>query len=263
MTRRQRILIVAVAVALAVLGCWFIRRPDAATRKYHEGLEALNRGDHDQAIACFTEIVRKHPNDAASYYCRGLAHDRNRDYDRARADFGMVIHLEPGNDDAYLARARAYFQTRDYERALDDYNTAIQLAPREAAGYLGRGITHHRLKQYDQALADYKAAQQLDPQNADVLNSLAWLLATCVDPSVRDGHKAVSYATEACTRYAWNNAYGLGTLAAAYADVGKFDEAVKWQQKALQAAEPYCEDDLEDAERRLKLYAEHKPYRDE
>jgi hypothetical protein len=60
----------------------------------------------------------------------------------------------------------------------------------------------------------------------------------------------------------WQDPDALDTLAAAYAEIGNFEEAIKWQNKALEFPE-YAKKEGENAHRRLRLYAERKPYRDQ
>lgn len=83
---------------------------------------------------------------------------------------------------------------------------------------------------------------------------------------MRDGKKAVEYARTACELTQWKDVALLDTLAAAYAEAGEFDEAIKWQEKALNSPDLASrfggEAELEKARLRLKLYQERKPYRD-
>jgi serine/threonine-protein kinase len=99
-----------------------------------------------------------------------------------------------------------------------------------------------------------------DPEN---LNGLAWLLATSQTANLRDGAKAIEYATKACELTQWKNAQYIDTLAAAYAEAGDFDSAIKWQKEAinlLTKEEPAgWRTEFED---RLMLYQSHKPYRE-
>jgi hypothetical protein len=90
------------------------------------------------------------------------------------------------------------------------------------------------------------------------LNNLAWLLATAPKSKMRDGQKAVEYAKRACDLDSWKNAYYLGTLAAANAEVGNFDEAVKWERKCIIIGLP--EKEMQQARRELNLFENKKPY---
>jgi serine/threonine-protein kinase len=87
---------------------------------------------------------------------------------------------------------------------------------------------------------------------------VAWLLATCPDGALRDGARAVEAGMRACELSAWNQAQIIDTLAAAYAECGKFDEAVKWQQKAVDLA---GDKDREELRTRLELFKKGKAYR--
>jgi tetratricopeptide (TPR) repeat protein len=115
---------------------------------------------------------------------------------------------------------------------------------------------------YARAAADLKEVIRLDPRDADAYESLAWLLATCPDEHVRDGRKAVEYAGTACDLTGGKSPQCLGTLAAAFAEAGRFDLAVKWQQRALESAE-YEKEEGQAARERLRLFEERRPYHEE
>jgi nucleotide-binding universal stress UspA family protein len=104
-------------------------------------------------------------------------------------------------------------------------------------------------------------SEPLDARDANAFNSYAWLLATCPDDKVRDGQKALEFAMKASELKGWRNPSYLDTLAAAYAEDGQFEQAVKWQKKALEFPELAAKQE-EAASVRLKLYEQGKPYRD-
>src|SRR5262249_3009675 len=116
--------------------------------------------------------------------------------------------------------------------------------------------------EYDNALADYSEAIRLDDQLSTAFNNLAWLRATCIKSELRDGKKAVDFATKACELTNWKDCQFLDTLAAAYAENGQFEEAVKWQQKALDHPD-FKKEKQEEGLRRRELYASGKPFREE
>ena len=136
----------------------------------------------------------------------------------------------------------------------------IRLDSGFALAYNNRGNAWRVRKNYDMAIADYKEAIRLDRTFAPAYHALAWLWATCPEESFRHGKRAVELATRACGLAEWKDANMLATLAAAYAEVGEFDKAVEWEEKAIQL---YANaDDRKKGEERLKLYKDKKPYRE-
>ncbi len=119
-----------------------------------------------------------------------------------------------------------------------------------------------RQKEYERAMQDYAEVIAINPKSSLGYNNLAWRLATCPKESVRDGKKAVEYATKACELFDWKNPIGLRTLAAASAEAGDFEAAVKWEKKSLALLfgdrEPPAA-----AKVRLKQYEDGKPIREE
>jgi len=95
------------------------------------------------------------------------------------------------------------------------------------------------------------------------LNDLAWLEATHPLAELRNGAKSTNKATKACELTNWKNAGYVDTLAAAYAETGDFDSAVKWQKESLdllpEKQRPVHQNGFEE---RLKLYQVDKPYRE-
>ena len=85
-------------------------------------------------------------------------------------------------------------------------------------------------------------------------------MATSWDDSARDGNRAIELATKACELTGQKDPDSFDTLAAAYAEAGRFDDAVKWQKKALEHPEAFPADEVERVKKRLKLYESGKPY---
>ncbi|HOX56997.1 MAG TPA: fused MFS/spermidine synthase [Candidatus Paceibacterota bacterium] len=113
------------------------------------------------------------------------------------------------------------------------------------------------------AIARYKRALELDPQTAEILNNLAWLLATCPDGALRNGAEAVRLAERACQLTEYQRTIMVGTLAAAYAEAGRFPEAVATAQKACELASIFKEDALLARNQELlERYRTGQPYRD-
>ncbi len=241
--------------------------PKYALAFYDRGNAYYTTKEYDKAIEDYSEAIRLDPKLADAYVNRGVAYVDKKEYDKAIEDYSEAIRLDPKYAaDAYTNRGTAYAKKKEYDKAIEDYSEAIRLDPKYAAAYTNRGLTYVDKKEYDKAIEDYSEAIRLDPKDARPCGCLAWLLATCPKDSVRDGNKAVEYATKACELSEWKNAnksaFLLDILAAAQAETGNFEEAVKWQNKVIELGYDDKEK-TEKARQRLKLYEEGKPYRDE
>jgi tetratricopeptide (TPR) repeat protein len=157
----------------------------------------------------------------------------------------------------YNNRGIAYGEKGQYDQAISDFNRAIELNPRDIKAYNNRGIVYRLKGQYDQAISDFNRAIELNSLDAEAYNSLAWLFATAKVPRFRNGKKAVELALKGCELSNWKKPEYLDTLAAGYARMGDFDNAVKWEKKALEfprLAKP------SEFQKRLNFYQEHKPW---
>ena len=91
--------------------------------------------------------------------------------------------------------------------------------------------------------------------------ALAHVLATCPKAELRDGKQAVEYAKKGNELGQGKIPGGWTALAVAYAEAGDFKEAVKWQKKAVEAADQFPKEQQDELRAQLKLFEEGKPYR--
>lgn len=218
--------------------------------------------DYEQAVADCTEAIKLDAKNGHAFYVRGVSRANKGDHDGAIEDLTAALGLDPGNADCYLRRGDSYEAKKDFARALSDFNDAIRLDPAKGEAFADRGRLYEDKKEYENAAADYAQAIVVDRDDPLAYNNLAWIYATCPKAELRNGKLAVDYALYACRKTEWKQFEFLDTLAAAYAEVGQFGEAVKWAKKALES--PDFKSDRDAAARvqkRLYCYQAGKPYR--
>jgi tetratricopeptide (TPR) repeat protein len=199
---------------------------------------------------------------ALDYFASGGAHLEKGDLDRAIADYTEAIRLKPDFFAAYLNRGTAQRKKGEIDGALADYTQALQLKPDLYDAYTLRGICYSKKGQYQEAIADYTKALNKKPHYLNYLG-LAWVFATSKNDQYRNGARALELAEKSVQLH--RNAHSLQILAAAYAEAGKFKEAVATQEEALGLLikpGPVPPKDLAPYERQLQAYQGHKPWRE-
>ncbi|HET6883620.1 MAG TPA: tetratricopeptide repeat protein [Pirellulales bacterium] len=243
----------------------------------------IAKGDDAQALLAVNEAVHLNPQCGKARLVRGEIYVRLRDNEKALADLNLAVELLPRSADARQARGRLYYRMGEIEKSQADRSAAMRLERKpstttsdtktcseskskvensaiklfnEVSGHTGSATTSNASAKPTSTPAETPRSR------ANTLNTSARRCATSTDERYLNGERAVEAATQACELTEWKVADFVDTLAAAYAEKGDFDAAVKWQTKAIELgnARPTlkCE-----AEKRLELYRAHKPCREE
>ena len=162
----------------------------------------------------------------------------------------------------YNNRGLTYYQKGHYEKAISAFTKAIEINPTYERTYSIRGLAYAGKGQYDKAISDINKAIEMNPSDAEAYNNLAWILATCPDARYRNGNEAAELAEKSVNLVL--HSQNLDTLAAAYAEAGKFEHAITTQEKAIaqlkkEGGEKKLIDEFIE---HLKSYSNHKPWRE-
>jgi len=200
------------------------------------GLARNELMQYEGAIEDFNRAIDLNPNASFLWSNRGLAYTGLRRFERAVSDFSTAIAFAPNDPVPLRNRADARWHSGQWAAAFADYDAALALPTARNESYLARGDRLMEIGFYREALTDYAAAIRHDLLGSDAFAARGWLLATCPDPQYRDPHQALLDGKLACDRTDFRNAHALRTYAAALADHGRFEEAVKWQNAATRLA---------------------------
>jgi serine/threonine protein kinase len=174
---------------------------------------------------------------------------------------GEVIQFEPNKSRLFYGlRCMDWLQKKEYDKAIDYFSEFIRLSPRSATAYRLRAWAWSEKKEFGNSIRDYEEAIRLGPEYDDAYHAFAWLLATCPQEEYRNGVRAIQIASKACELTHWKRGDLLATLAAAYAEADQFEEAKRYQIKALEDSE-FQRRAGDEYRRRLELYKQKKPFR--
>ncbi len=215
------------------------------------------------ALRDFGRTITLNPGLTLAYRNRGELLASLGRMEEAIADYDQAIEQLPKDPALYQRRGQAWHRLGKYERALQDLDRSIELGPHRPDAYTSRGNFYAELGDYEQAIGDIQLALQIDPLAAEAYRSVAWLMATCPDPSYRDAKQALTAAERAVELGSKHDApafkaVALETLAAAQANAEQYDAAVQTQQQAMAKISA---DRLGSSNRRLALYETRQPYR--
>ncbi len=249
--------------AVAALEGSLSTSPPSAEVQCYLGVALYCLGKNEQAIDHLRQAIRLEPQYSLAHYDLGEVLVRQGKLDQAVAQFRETIRLQPSHQPSWvqLGLARAS-QARPAE-AVEAFSVAVRLKPKdvEAQCHLAAALaTQHQIQE---AVQHYETALKLAPDLPDALNNLAWILAANPDPQARNGRKAVELAERACKLTGFKQPLMVGTLAAAYAEAGRFTEAVATAEKAEGLAEQSRQPELAARNRALlEHYRSGQPARD-
>jgi protein O-mannosyl-transferase len=213
------------------------------------------------AEAEFRKVLKSDPNDTNAHKYLGDALAAQGKLAEAEAEYAAVLKLNPGNTEVSEA-LQPFIEKLKTAQALTNLYTALQREP-TAETHARIAVIQMSQGKIREAVEHYGAALQLKPDAPEILNNLGWMLATFPDDRIRDGAQAVRYAERACELTQHRQPQMLGTLAAAYAEAGRFDDAAAAAQKACDlAAEQGDTLLLQKNQALLEWYRAHKPWRE-
>jgi tetratricopeptide (TPR) repeat protein len=224
------------------------------------GTLLAQRQDYAGAIACFKTALTDAPADEAANLDLGHALTLQGDFTQAEPCLLQAIKTKPLDPEAHRQYAEMLARQGRVPEAIRHLQIALALKPdpetrlRYAALLFQTGAVRPAEEQLRQVV-------QAKPNTPEALNNLAWLLATSADEQLRNGPEAVRYAEKACALTGYKQAGLVGTLAAAYAEAGRFPEAVKNCQLTIELANAAGQGGFAAVNQQLlALYQSGRPY---
>jgi tetratricopeptide (TPR) repeat protein len=201
------------------------------------------------------------PNNYSAHNVLGVAMARQNRVEDAKSHFKAALRIQPQYVDALQNLGVLLTEHGEVTEALKYLRQAVKIRPESTALFAKLGLVLDMKGLAENAIIYYRECLRFLPDQEDAGNNLAWLLATHPDAKIRDGVEAVRLAEHVCDVTGYQKVALIGTLAAAYAEAGRFDKAAETAEKAIQIATATGEIELAERNRQLlELYKSGKPY---
>jgi protein O-mannosyl-transferase len=272
-------------------------KPDYADAYNNLGNALAGCGRLDEAMACYQKAFELKPDFAEAHSNLGFALARRGRLDEAAAQCRKALEIKPDCADAYNNFGFALEKGGRFDEAIPKFNKALELNPDFAGAHNNLGAALVALGRLDEAIIQFQMVLKTKPDHSDarnnlaivqsqreelrkmlagrreslrsrpddlaLLNDTAWMLATNPNASIRNGAEAVELAERAVQLSGGREPAVLGTLAAAYAEAGRFSEAVDMARKASErAAEQNNQSLAESIKAKISLYEARTPLRE-
>jgi len=192
-------------------------------------------GRYDEAIAQFQEAIRL-GDDAQFRHNLGLVYAMRGRTDEAIREYEASVRLDPDNYLSLIRLGEALGSRGRFPEAVAHLRHALELAPANNEACRLLAVTLVQEGRIEEAVRAYGEILGRSPDDLDALNNVAWIRATHAEAAHRDGAEAVRLAERARDRSPEPQAVLLSTLAAAYAEAGRFPEAVRAGERAVELA---------------------------
>ena len=220
-------------------------------------------GRLDEALAHSQKALAIQPDNVGANNCVGFVLLQKGQVDEAIARFQTALRARPDYAPAHSNLGMALFQLGRMDEAIAHFRSALQADPTVADIHNNLGAALVQKGQFEEAVAHYQKALELRPDYPGACNNLAWVLATSPQASVRNGARAVQLARQANQLTSGGNLVIVRTLAAAYAEAGRFPEAIETANQALQLATAQGKSAWADTlQKETRLYQAAVPLRD-
>ena len=237
--------------------------PNYAAGHNNLGNALLRIGKMDESLAHLQRALEIDPSYPEAHNNLGNTLLQMGRMDEAVAHYSKAVEIDPEYVEAHNNLGAIFLQMGRVEESLAHLQKALTKDPENGEAHNNLGNTLLRMGRLDEAIAHYNKALEINPLNVNAQNNMAWLLATFPETRLRNGPRAVELAERADHLTGNRSPVIAATLAAAYAETGRFSDAVKTAQRALELATDQGNRVLADAIReQIEQYQSGSPSRD-
>ncbi|HEX5218487.1 MAG TPA: tetratricopeptide repeat protein [Verrucomicrobiae bacterium] len=212
-------------------------------------------------VTLFERTLQVTSANPSAHFALGTGLESSGNIEQAIREYEAAVAINPRYKKAHYNLGQTFRKQQRWREAAVHYRAVLEVDSKDVPSHLNLAAVLSAQGQTRDAILHYNRALRLDPGSVEALNNLAWIHATCPVAEFRDGTKAVQFGLRACELSSNSVPTVVGTLAAAYAEAGKFAEAIKTAEQARDLA---SRQGLADVARRnqglIELYRAGKAY---
>ncbi len=214
-------------------------------------------GMKNEAAMQFKSLLELEPDYHDAHFAIGRLLHEAKDWDAALAHYQKAAELEPGFAVARYNLGHVYFAQKNYQKAKEEFEQTVELRPNFIGAHINLGKLAEAEERPNDAANHYRKVleQKWEPETA---HNLVRILAVREEPSEEDKADGLKWAKRLYGEAEVKSAMLLETLSAAHAQAGEFDEAVRWQTKAIQLMP---QEKRQPMQRRLERFLTKQPLR--
>ena len=199
---------------------------------YSLGYALAQQGKLDKAIVHYSRALQINPNYTKAHNGLGYALAQQGKLDKAIVHYSRALQINPNYTEAHNNLGSVLAQQGNVKGAFYHYYEALRINPNYDGAYFNLGKIFANQGKIGEAIMNYREAIRINPDMTQALYNLSWIYATCENENFRNSAEAVGLAEKLCNLTRHSQPLALDALAAAYAEAGRFDEAVVTAQKA-------------------------------
>lgn len=234
--------------------------PKSAEALCNLGLAFWGEGNVKEAESHLARAIEYQPDLKEGHVNLASLLEQQQRHQEALVHYREVLRIDPESFRAHLPLGISLLKAGDLEQAAEHLSQAVRFLPDHASARYHLGECLFRQGKLDQAAVHFGRALRKEPDHVPTLVLLASIRAMSESAEWRDGQQAEELAKRACELTGYRHPQALDALAAAYAECGRFREAIVPASQALRYALEGGHDDLANAiRRRIELYRQNKP----
>ncbi|MFQ5709360.1 MAG: tetratricopeptide repeat protein, partial [bacterium] len=191
-------------------------------------------GETAKAIRALERAVQLDPSQSVAQMLLGQLFAKQGKTKLAEQRYRAALRANPLNDEAHLGLATLLRRTGRCREAMPHFEKVLDITPGQVQAHLYLAVCHLQSGDYARARTLFEAAHKVFPYHRGIRDALVRVLAASPAAEVRDGNLALTLAEKPVADA--NQLESAEARAMAYAELGRYAEAIQWQETAIEAA---------------------------